>query len=166
MAAERLAGCGSPMNHLLILRPPYLDLILAGVKTVESRLSRRRHPAASRCHPGDVLYLKQAGGDVRARATVARVVEINDIPPGGVARLAQEWSDRVVGSGPDDPYWQAKRDARHALFIELADVQPVHIPAAALPRRLPWAAAWIVGQPDEDTVHRFVPPPPPPIMRR
>jgi hypothetical protein len=137
-----------------------LDLILTGVKTVESRLSRRRHPAASRCRPGDVLYLKQAGGDVRARATVAGVVEVNDIPPGGVARLAQKWSDRVAATGPHDPNWQAKRDARHALFIELADVQPIHIPAAALPRRLPWAAAWIVGQPDDATVRRFVPEPP------
>jgi hypothetical protein len=148
------------VNHLVILRQPYLDLILAGVKTVESRLSCRRHPAAGRCRPGDVLYLKQAGGDVRARATVARVVEVNDIPPGGVAALAEEWGERVAGTGPDDPYWRAKRHARHALFIELANVEPVHIPAAALPRRLPWASAWIVGQPDADTVRRFAPEPP------
>ncbi len=152
------------MNHLVILRPPYLDLILDGVKTVESRLSRRRHPAAARCRPGDVLYLKQVGGDVRARATVTRVVEVNDIPPGGVARLAEEWGARVAGTGPDDPYWLARRDARHALFIELTDVQPIHIPAAALPRRLPWASAWIVGQPDEDTVRRFVPEPAPGLL--
>lgn len=157
------AEVGVTVNHLVILRQPYLDLILAGVKTVESRLSRRRHPAAGRCRPGDVLYLKQVGGDVRARATVARVVEVNDIPPGGVARLAEEWGARVAGSGPDDPYWLAKRHARHALFIELTDVQPIHIPAVALPRRLAWASAWIVGQPDADTVRRFAPEPPRPL---
>lgn len=44
-----------PINHLVILRPPYLDMILRGEKTVESRLSQRRHPAATRCAPGDVL---------------------------------------------------------------------------------------------------------------
>jgi hypothetical protein len=138
------------MNHLVILHKPYLELILAGTKTVESRLSRRRHPAAARLRPGDVLYLKQAGGDVRARAVAVAVTEINDIPPGGVAELARVWWPRVVGGGPDDPYWLAKRDARHALFIELADVRPCHIAAARFPRSLPWASGWIVGQPTAD----------------
>ncbi|MBI2760547.1 MAG: ASCH domain-containing protein [Chloroflexi bacterium] len=41
------------------MHKPYLDMILAGTKTVESRLSRRRHPAATRCQPGDVVYLKR-----------------------------------------------------------------------------------------------------------
>ena len=138
------------MNHLVILHRPYLELILAGTKTVESRLSKNRHPAATRCRRGDVLYLKEAGGDVRGRAVVASITEINDIPPGGVARLAEEWWPRVVGSGPEDPYWLARRDARHALFIELADVRPCHIPARLFPRNLPWASGWIVGQPTDD----------------
>ena len=144
------------MNHLVILRKPYLDLILAGRKTVESRLSRRRHPAATRCRPGDVLYLKEARGDVRGRATVAAVTEFSDIPSGGVARLAEEWWPRVVGGGPDDPYWLAKRDARHALFIELAEVRRCHIPARLFPRNLPWASGWIVGQPSEEILEHVV----------
>jgi len=138
------------MNHLVILHKPYLDLILAGTKTVESRLSRRRHPAAARLRRGDTLYLKEAGGGVRAVAVVAEITEYNDIPPGGVAELARVWWPRVVGGGPDDPYWLAKREARHALFIHLTDVRPCHIPAHLFPRNLPWASGWIVGQPSEE----------------
>jgi hypothetical protein len=138
------------MNHLVILHKPYLDLILAGTKTVESRLSRRRHPAATRLRPGDALYLKQAGGDVRGRATAGTITEVCDIPPGGVALLAEQWWPRVVGGGPDDPYWLTKAEARHALFIELTDVRACHLPAAIFPRRLPWASGWIVGQPTDE----------------
>jgi hypothetical protein len=140
---------------LVILHKPYLDLILAGAKTVESRLSVRRHPAASRMTRGDQLYLKRAGGDVRAVATAGEITEYRDIPPGGVQRLAAEWWPRVVGGGPDDPYWIAKRHARFALFVELEDVRPVHVPASWFPRRLAWASGWIVGQPSEDLLARL-----------
>jgi hypothetical protein len=137
------------VNHLVILHKPYLDLILAGTKTVESRLSKRRHPASARCRSGDRLFLKQAGGNVCAVATAGAITEYRDIAPGGVAELARAWWPRVVGGGPDDPYWLAKRDARFALFVELVDVRPLHIPSHLFPRRLPWASAWITGQPSE-----------------
>jgi hypothetical protein len=49
-----------------------------------------------------------------------------------------------------------KQDARHALFFTLGDVERISIPRAALPRSLPWASAWIVGQPVGDVVRAFV----------
>jgi len=140
------------MNHLVILHGRYLDLILAGTKTVESRLSKRRHSAATRCRPGDTLYLKRAGGDVEARCRASGLTEFHNLPPGGIARLAEEWWPRVVGDGPDDAYWAAKRDARHALFIELGDVERFHIPRGRFARHLPWASGWIVGQPEDELV--------------
>lgn len=140
------------MNHLVILHAPYLDLIRAGIKTVESRLSRRRHPAATRCRAGDLLFLKRAGGDVEARATAGRITEVTNIPPGGVAELARRWSPTVAGSGPDDPYWLAKAGAHFALFIELTDVVPCHIPSRLFPRTLPWLSGWIPGQPTDGII--------------
>jgi hypothetical protein len=144
------------MNHLVILRPPYLDMILRGEKTVESRLSRRRHPAATRCRAGDVLYLKRTGGDIEGRATVLRIDAYEQLTADGLRALAEVWAGRVAATEPDDWYQRMKRDATHALFFTLADVERIHIPHAALPRSLPWASAWIVGQPDEETVQAFV----------
>lgn len=143
------------MNHLVILHKPYLDLILAGTKTVESRLSRRRHPAASRLQQGDRLFLKQAGGDVLALAVAGTITEFRDIPSGGVQRLAEEWWPRVVGGGPDDPYWVSKAAARFALFVELRNVERCRIPPSVFSRRLPWASGWIVGQPDDALLARL-----------
>ena len=146
------------MNHLVILRPPYLDMILSGEKTVESRLSRRRHPAAGRCRPGDLLYLKRTGGDIEGRAVVARIDAYAGLDPAGLRALAQEWSGRVAAVEPDDWYQRLKQDATHALFFTLAQVERIHIPRTALPSALPWASAWIVGQPGEDLVAAFASP--------
>lgn len=142
-------------NHLIILRPPYLDMILSGAKPVESRLSRRRHPAAGRCAPGDRLYLKRVGGDIEGRARVARIDAYADLTAPELRDLSREWAGRVAAVEPEDWYLRVKRDARHALFFTLADVERLHIPAAALPRGLPWASAWIVGQPTDELVRVF-----------
>jgi hypothetical protein len=144
------AATRSPRNHLVILRPPYLDMILDGTKTVESRLSRHRHPAATRCAPGDRLYLKRTGGDIEGRATVTRMDIYTDLDAEALHALSAEWAGRVAATEPDDWYQRMKQDARHALFLTLGAVERCHIPAAVLPRRLPWASAWIVDQPAEE----------------
>src|SRR5262245_53903693 len=139
-----------PRNHLVILRPPYLEMILRGEKTVESRLSRHHHPAATRCLPGDRLYLKRTGGDVEGRATVARIDAYAGLDPEALRALSEEWAGRVAACEPDDWYQRLKRDARYALFFTLANVERCRISARALPPRLPWASAWIVDQPAEE----------------
>jgi hypothetical protein len=146
-----------PINHLVILRPPYLDMILRGEKTVESRLSRHRHPAAVRCCPGDVLYLKRTGGDIEGRARVARIDVYAGLDAAGLRALAEQWAGRVAATEPEDWYQRLKQDARHAAFFTLEDIERLRIPHAALPRRLPWASAWIVGQPAVATVARYAP---------
>lgn len=140
------------MNHLVILHKPYLDQILSGAKTVESRLSRRRHPAATRLHEGDHLYLKRAGGDVLARATAGTITVVDGLTPEGVDALARKWEGRVDGGVPDGTYWRAKRDARHALFVELRDVRPCHIPHWLFSRNLAWPSGWIIGQPSGEVL--------------
>jgi hypothetical protein len=155
MTATHASDRRGPVNHLVILRPPYLDLILSGDKTVESRLSRRRHPAATRCLSGDVLYLKRTGGDIEGRATVAHIDVYADLDPAALRHLAAEWAGRVAATEPDDWYQRIKRDARHAVFLRLTRVERFHIPRQSLPRRLAWASAWIPGQPEPEIVQQF-----------
>jgi len=145
------------MNHLVILRPPYIDMIMTGEKTVESRLSQRRHPAATRCRPGDLLYFKRTGGDIEGRARVVAVDEYRGLDADSLRAVAALWAGRVAAGKPEDWYQDLKRDARHALFFTLAGVETIHIPRSALPRTLPWASAWIVGQPSEALVQSIAP---------
>jgi ASC-1-like (ASCH) protein len=142
------------MNHLVILHKPYLDLIIAGTKTVESRLSKRCHPAATRCHPGDLLYLKdiaQYGGHVRAYARVKAVHVYSNLTEEQFKEVRQKWAATVGDDGPDDPFWGHKP---HALFVTLDSVEPCHIDKALFPSNLAWASAWIVGQPTEEVLRQ------------
>ncbi|MGH2588124.1 MAG: hypothetical protein ACRDJE_24665, partial [Dehalococcoidia bacterium] len=75
----------------------------------------------------------------------------------GLRALAERWAGRVAATEPEDWYQRIKQDARHALFLTLEGVERLQIPRIALPRNLPWASAWIVGQPAPATVARYAP---------
>ena len=63
-------GCGV---HLAIFVEPYLELVLAGKKTIESRFSANRCPPYNAVKKGDLLLLKRSGGPVVGVATVGQV---------------------------------------------------------------------------------------------
>ena len=59
--------------HLAILTPGWIDLILDGTKTIESRFTRVRCAPFRKVHEGDSVYLKESGGLVKGMFTVAKV---------------------------------------------------------------------------------------------
>jgi hypothetical protein len=66
--AERLAaiqrGKKDVRVHLAIFTEPYLQFVLDGTKTVESRFSINRCAPFQRADEGDIVLLKQSGGGV------------------------------------------------------------------------------------------------------
>lgn len=126
--------------HVAILLPRYIDMILRGSKTVESRLTRRPIPPYRVVHSGDVIYFKASGGGYRALATAGPVHCLELGGPGDVDRLARRFSDTVCA---DEAYWDMKRESRFATFIELHDVRPTDTGPRLAPSRGP---AWFVLQ--------------------
>ncbi len=125
-------------SHVAILLAPYLELLLSGRKTVESRLYRQQREPFGCIAPGEVIWFKQSAGPYRARATARQVHFTQPRSPDDMAQLQARWNDRVCG---DDAYWQWKAQSRYAVFIELKDVQ-----AVATGPRLPKSQgrAWFV----------------------
>ncbi|RMH23959.1 MAG: ASCH domain-containing protein [Planctomycetota bacterium] len=111
------------MNHLAIVRRPYLDLILAGEKTIESRLTKVRCAPYGRVAPGDVIFFKEPSGPVRARARAGRIREEAGLTPASVERLRRSLNGRILG---ERGYWDEKREARYACLIWLDTVAPTH----------------------------------------
>lgn len=109
------------MNHLAVVRRAYLDLILSGEKTIESRLTKVRCAPFGRIERGDGVFFKEPSGPVRARARVARVRIHENLTPGGVRDLRRRHNGRIHG---ERDYWSAKRDARYAVLIWLDHVEP------------------------------------------
>jgi hypothetical protein len=113
--------------HLVILKKPYLDLILSGTKTVELRLTRAKHPACGRVLTGDRLLLKASGGPVCGRATVRDVTYYRNLTPEGIAEIRRQYGERIGG---DDAIWASMMDCRSGFLVRLADVgriEPIRI---------------------------------------
>ncbi len=107
-------------THVAILLPRYLDLILTGEKTVESRMTITRHPPYRRIKTGERIYFKESSGPYRATAVAGKVDFFDNLTPTQMMALRKRFDAKVCG---DNAYWNAKSRSRYATFIELRDVK-------------------------------------------
>ncbi|MGD9690504.1 MAG: hypothetical protein AB7K52_12260 [Phycisphaerales bacterium] len=132
---ERTPAHAGGRVHVAIVMPRYVDLMLRGGKTVESRLSRSRRAPFEQIAPGELILFRERGGGYRAQARVAWVRFEEALTPADVRRLEQELEPRVrAGSA----YWRARRTARFATLIGLERVRA----AFEGPEWIAHGAAW------------------------
>ena len=108
--------------HLVILKKPYLDAILAGQKRIESRFTETKHHAFGRVLPGDRLFLKVSSGPVCATAIVAEVKNFENLNPTQTAEIKKQYNPYIGG---DEKYWQSKSNCRFGFLVWLKDVMPI-----------------------------------------
>ena len=130
-------------THLAILKKGYLAGVVAGLKTVELRLSKARTAPFGRIAKGDRLFLKESAGPVVARAAVDRVVECENLTPAKIASLQKRYNKYICAS---DAYWSLKSECKYASLIWLRDVKPIK------PRRIEKhdQRAWVILSEDEN----------------
>ena len=108
--------------HVAILKKPYIDLVVDGQKTVESRLTQNALPPYRMIQLGERIYFKESCGPFRAMG-VADTVEFHEgLTPSEVNAIRRKWNDRICG---DDAYWKLKANRRYASLISLRDVEPI-----------------------------------------
>ncbi|HLZ24712.1 MAG TPA: ASCH domain-containing protein [Ktedonobacterales bacterium] len=108
--------------HLAIFVPPYLDLILEGRKTAESRFSRLRIAPYGQVAAGDVLLLKRSGGPIAGICLIEHVWQF-DLETIGLAPIRAEFAAALCATG--DAFWQARTTARYATIMSLTHVRPI-----------------------------------------
>jgi len=126
-----------PNSHLVIFKKPYLEAILAGTKSVESRLNKTNRPPFNQVSKGDKLFLKESSGPVRATAKAVKVKQFETLCRYKTARLKQEYNHLIKGS---DEYWQSKAHCVFGTLIwleEVKQIKPVRI------NKKDWRA-WVV----------------------
>lgn len=107
--------------HVAILLKRYIELILAGDKSVESRLTITPRTPYRRIAPGERIYFKASAGPFMATAVADAVEFYDSLTPARVAALKKQWNSQVRGEAG---YWLKKSNSRYATFIRLRDVQP------------------------------------------
>ena len=108
--------------HLVILKKPYLQAILDGSKTIESRFTKTKRPYFGRVLRGDKLFLKESSGPVCAVATAVAVKNFEGLTPQRVIEIKRRYNQHIKGS---DEHWKSKADCRFGVLVWLKDVEPI-----------------------------------------
>ena len=110
-------------HHVAIIRPNYADLILLGLKTIESRLAKSRVPPFAAVHQGQTILFKLVAGPYACSATVQHVQYHENLNPATIDNIRETYNNHILG---DDKYWNLKREtARYATLIWLTDPRPI-----------------------------------------
>lgn len=124
--------------HVAILMRPYLQMILDGRKTIESRLTMRPIAPYQAVAAGDRIFFKASAGPFMGTAVAEEVFFFGDLNRAKVMQLRNRFNGEVCG---DSAFWDWKRDSRYATFLRLAQVQPTSTGPRLAPSRGP---AWFV----------------------
>ena len=129
--------------HLVILKRPYLEAILASRKRIESRFTKIKRSPFGRVLVGDKIFFKLSSGPVCATAKVAAVKNFENLTPERIISLKQRYNHDIAGT---DEYWQSRTECRFGFLVWLAEVrtiEPVRI------SKKDWRA-WVVLTEKED----------------
>lgn len=108
--------------HLVILKKPYLEKILNGIKKVELRLTKTKHHGFGKVLAGDILFLKESSGFVCAKAYVEKVKNFENLTPEKILELKQQYNHLIGG---DNEHWLSKTDSKFAFLVWLKDVKVI-----------------------------------------
>ena len=130
-------------HHLAILKKQYLDAILTGRKTIESRLYQTKQKWLSQVSAGDKIFLKASSGPVMATAIVDKVKYYENLTAGQIAQMQKQHNQQILG---DEQYWQEKMSSQFGILVWLKDVRP--IPHQFI-KKFDWRA-WVILMPKEN----------------
>ncbi len=102
--------------HLAVMVEPFLEAILDGRKTIESRFALNRTPPFERVQSGDIILLKRSGGPVvgLAVAGAAQYFELNESV---LSRLRNQFSTQLLAD--NDEFWRLRANKKFASLINI-----------------------------------------------
>ena len=128
--------------HLAILTPGWIDLILDGSKTIESRFTKVRCAPFRKVHADDSVYLKESGGLVKGMFRVAQVETFENLTASQRHDIFDKYCFKIFAGAQwintvPERWWESK----HATLIHVSDPIKFDDPFP-FPKRDP--RAWVV----------------------
>jgi hypothetical protein len=123
--------------HLGVFIPPYLDYILEGKKTIESRFSVNRVPPFNSVTKSDLILLKHSSGPVVGLCEVAEMW-VYELDHKSLAALRKTFAERLCATDPS--FWAARKNARYVTLMQVENV--LRISPVAITKRDP--RGWVV----------------------
>lgn len=119
LAVENCFSSGGNL-HLAIFTPTFLDSLVCGKKTIESRFSRHRIAPWGTVHDGD-LILAAKPGTVVVAMFVAIQINYYDLTLTPISSLKERFS-LPVAAYLDPEFWEKRKGKRFASFIGVSEV--------------------------------------------
>lgn len=107
---------GATRVHLAIFHEPFLSLLLAGKKTVESRFSVNRVAPFGFIARDDLILLKRSTGPIVGIA-LAGDPGFYELDPDSWATIRRRFAAAICA--PDNAFWAARAHARYATLIPI-----------------------------------------------
>jgi hypothetical protein len=107
--------------HLAIFVEPFLQFLLDGKKTIESRFSINRCAPFDKVSKGDLLLIKKSGGPIVAICTVKDrwYYRLN---PNSWNEIRQ-YQEALCATDPG--FWEERQDASFATLIQIANITKI-----------------------------------------
>jgi ASC-1-like (ASCH) protein len=121
------------MDHVAIMKKSwgFIDKILGGEKTIESRWSVSRRKPWDTVQKGDIIYFKNSGEPVTARACVERVIQFSALTTASVKKILKKYGQKDGMTLRDTPlFFEKFKHANYCVLIFLknsARVRPFTI---------------------------------------
>jgi ASC-1-like (ASCH) protein len=121
------------MDHVAIMKKSwgFIDKILAGEKTIESRWSASRRKPWGAVQQGDIIYFKNSGEPVAAKACVERVIQLSALTPASVKKILKKYGQKDGITSREIPlFFEKFKHAKYCVLVFLknsARVRPFTI---------------------------------------
>jgi ASC-1-like (ASCH) protein len=117
------------MHHIAIMKKSwgFTDKIVNGKKTIESRWYSTKHSPWDSVRRGDVVYFKNAGEPVSARADISDVVQFEVKNPKEVKNILERYGRRD-GMSPKEitQFVTMFKDKKYCILMFLENAVTVH----------------------------------------
>lgn len=129
------------MDHIAIMNKRWklIPKILSGEKTIESRWYQTRRTPWDKVKPGDVIYFKNAGEPVVAKATVSEVFQFQIEKRNDVEQIIRKYEKQVGIKNLD---WLDTLP-KYCILIGLKSPKPLKTPFSINKKGFGNAAAWL-----------------------
>ena len=115
------------MDHVAIMNKQLglIDHILSCQKTIETRWYKHRITPYDKIYPGDTIYFKDSGGLVRARATVSRFKQFDNLTLDVCQQIINQYGSvgLIDTHRKDVSGWAVGK--KYAILIWLKDVKEI-----------------------------------------
>ena len=110
-------------HHLAILALGWIEPILDGSKTIESRFTKVRCAPYGKIHADDLVYMKESGGPVKGQFTVAEVETFDNLTDDIVDQIYDKHCEKILVNTYDYDTPPLKwYFSRYATLIHVTDV--------------------------------------------